>query len=467
MNNAVIRACIGLALLVPFASAQTTCASIGANPATSNWYVDATATNPSATGSKADPFPNLSVAYLLADDNDRIFVAPGTYAPSTGETFPLQWGSSATVSQLNIEIIGTGGAAATILDGENLTSGFGILRFRRLASGAKLRGFTITNYSGTLGAIRLGSTSSGFEAHDVEISHCVIRDSAASGIATFGASESLKIHSNLFLNNGDNAVWLSDISSNTNPCSGARAGGEVYNNTFDGNQNGIRVQGGTWSIYNNVFTNSTANGIFDFGLAGFPAALGAYTLDHNCFFGNGTDLGGGLAAGPNAVFANPAYVGVGDYHLSAGSPCVDAGRTVPNWVESDMDSDPRNVGGSIDIGADELNDVSHFVSPASLALPAVTFDVSGPAGDLVLRAYSFAPGNTNFPAQGNLLLDFAQATILDAVAAQIPASGTLTLPISLVGLSPAAIGLPIWSQAFVTGPSSQRFTNSRLTVICP
>ena len=70
-------------------------------------------------------------------------------------------------------------------------------------------------------------------------------------------------------------------------------------------------------------------------------------------------------------------------------------------------------------------------------------------------------------AEGNLLVDLASLTIIDSVPVPIPASGTLILPISLVGLPPSIIGTPIYSQAIVFGASGGRLTNVWTTIICP
>ncbi|MAG54902.1 MAG: hypothetical protein CMJ83_01290 [Planctomycetes bacterium] len=447
------------------------CASVNANSAVTDWFVDAASTSANPNGSKTDPFVRLGDVIGAADDNDRIFVAPGTYSPSqTGETFPYQWGANSTLSQLGIEIIGTGGAAVTILDGEGLTSGVGILRFRQLAAGAKFRGFTLRGYAGTLGSIRLGSTTPGFEAHGVEIHSCVFDGSAGSGIATFGASDDLKFHDNVFTGCVAEGIWASDITINLNPCSGATGGGEIYNNTLDGNGNGIRLQGGAWTVMNNVVTNSTNSGIYDFG----GAPVFSYTLDFNCVFGNGTNYQA-VTAGPSSISVDPAYVNPagGDYHLMPTSPCVDAGTPgLPSYMGADLDDDPRNLAGATgiqnpDMGSDEVTDVRLSVPLGiSIGFGATSIDLTGPAGDVAVRAVSLGEGNLLLP-EGNVLLELSSLVLFDPVPVPIPGGGLLIFPIATAGFPPSTIGLPLYLQAVVASPTAIRLTNRVTVVVCP
>ena len=64
-------------------------------------------------------------------------------------------------------------------------------------------------------------------------------------------------------------------------------------------------------------------------------------------------LAGGcmLDWGPGNIDEDPLFVGGDDYHLAAGSPCIDAG--VDAGVIEDMDGDMRPYGAGFDMGADE------------------------------------------------------------------------------------------------------------------
>ncbi|MHC4416623.1 MAG: right-handed parallel beta-helix repeat-containing protein [Planctomycetota bacterium] len=65
-----------------------------------------------------------------------------------------------------------------------------------------------------------------------------------------------------------------------------------------------------------------------------------------------------LTWGEHNIDTDPLFVdpAAGDYHLGRGSPTIDAGDPafVPGEDETDIDGDPRVVGGQVDLGADEF-----------------------------------------------------------------------------------------------------------------
>jgi hypothetical protein len=91
-----------------------------------------------------------------------------------------------------------------------------------------------------------------------------------------------------------------------------------------------------------------------------------------------------LTYGPNNIEADPLFAGAGagDYHLAAGSPCIDAGDPafVPEAGESDLDGDPRIVGAYVDMGSDE------FRAPADL-----NADGAVSVADLVALVLAWGP----------------------------------------------------------------------------
>ncbi|HNU53317.1 MAG TPA: right-handed parallel beta-helix repeat-containing protein [Verrucomicrobiota bacterium] len=134
----------------------------------------------------------------------------------------------------------------------------------------------------------------------------------------------------------------------------------VVNNTLVANHgSGIYWSHRTLVCENNLLAYNTA------GFEQWPTLHTGFTNRFNCVYGNsvqgrrtdfvglddltGTD--GNLRADP--ILANAR---TGDVHLQPQSPCVDAGTPGdPPETWTDMDGQPRRIGGRIDIGADESN----------------------------------------------------------------------------------------------------------------
>ncbi|HEY3267645.1 MAG TPA: right-handed parallel beta-helix repeat-containing protein [Armatimonadota bacterium] len=159
------------------------------------------------------------------------------------------------------------------------------------------------------------------------------------------------------------------------------------NSAYDGG-GGVAVLGSTASVINDTIVGNTllpnaevggggvlafqydppnaqtflilANSIVASNATGLAVTGGAtVTAVHNAFFSNGAANYKGIAdpTGANGnIKANPQFVSasVGDFHLAAGSPAINAGddTLVPQW-EPDLDGHARIAGSHVDLGAYE------------------------------------------------------------------------------------------------------------------
>ena len=139
-------------------------------------------------------------------------------------------------------------------------------------------------------------------------------------------------------------------------------------------------------MINNTFTDNTAAGIGGgvyIGVGGVSEILHVY---NNIIWGNTSGSGGGdvhlAGTGSRKEFVNnnaseltgvwdlftgnldlaPAFADPvnDDYHLTAASPCVNAGTNgAPELPATDLDGDPRIAGGTVDMGAYEFSNTDY------------------------------------------------------------------------------------------------------------
>jgi uncharacterized repeat protein (TIGR01451 family) len=129
----------------------------------------------------------------------------------------------------------------------------------------------------------------------------------------------------------------------------------IQNNIFIGNTaeigGGIYNELNTAIIRNNILVNNVAS-----AGGGIYIVEGSYppVLDYNDVWNNTGGDYYGVAPGAHDISADPLLVDPanGDFHLSSGSPCIDAGDPV-NYPPTDFEGDARPNGAAPDIGADE------------------------------------------------------------------------------------------------------------------
>jgi len=145
------------------------------------------------------------------------------------------------------------------------------------------------------------------------------------------------------------------------------------------------------TIVNNTIADNPGEGIA-------ADAASNPTIVNAILWGNGDDLVNATATysdiedgdiGTGNISADPLFVNPegGDYHLRAGSPCVDAGDPagVPRAPPDDMDGELRPYGAGVDIGADEywpcvpLTEVTITGSPTeTVGVPAIFMALVSP-----------------------------------------------------------------------------------------
>jgi len=144
----------------------------------------------------------------------------------------------------------------------------------------------------------------------------------------------------------------------------------LTNNTLTGNT-AEAEGGGVWlklndnnnpgNLYNNIIWNNTAPEGADLYIDNtgddpfFPVTVKLFNNDFDQS-SSGTYISEPFTIDPsNLDNANPLFVGSGDYHLTASSPCINTGdNDAPDLPSTDKDGNPRIIGGTVDMGAYEF-----------------------------------------------------------------------------------------------------------------
>ena len=163
------------------------------------------------------------------------------------------------------------------------------------------------------------------EISSLTVTNCIFIKNDWCGIISFGGS--LQITNCLFSDNR----WAIFIDY-CDPI--------IKNCTFSGNNKVIEYDGGASAALTNciVWKNADADSFY------------AETVNYSCLQGTWDEGQGNITENP--LFLDPDN---GDYHPLEDSPCIDTGD--PNYVtgpnETDLDGNPRVMGGRIDMGAYE------------------------------------------------------------------------------------------------------------------
>jgi len=359
----------------------------------------------------------LDVA-ALNGKNDVIRLVQGTYPASGSGSSRFRYDSSEPYSLL---LLGgyTSGCAARSLDPANtVLDGEGIGRALELGNpttlpfaGLVLEGATVRNAAIT-GAPSLETFNGAILVRDSIIENNVLGGlRVATSLGSVGLERN-RVRNNsaytgagLSVTNESGETVLANNIVVDNVATGYAAGlylttrdGHIWllNNTVSGNGIGnnwgfgagvyLQLDGpaATLDVYNNILWGNTAVWAGDLVLEN---PLGATVNGFNNDLGQWTLSGAYPNEGSN-FNSDPLFVSTatGDYHLSYGSPCIDAGdATAPRLPAEDFDGENRVIGLTADVGGDEFHTggTTYFIGgtvlEGGLPLTEITVDLGGDA----------------------------------------------------------------------------------------
>lgn len=295
-------------------------------------YVDAASGDDSNGGlSPDDALGGVQAAFDMAFDGDRIVVADGVYGP-----LHPQSAKAVVIESVN-------GPERTVIDGGGST--YCVQLGPADFTDAVMRGFTLRNGFDP----ECGAGSYGGRMVNCVFSGNVVSSSAAGAECYGGASYGGSLENCLFVGNRVVTTGL-----NSSAVGGAAAFSKLVNCTFYGNsaEGFIPRSGDAWD---------------------YSFAAGAYDgVIVNCLFSGNTlpggfdeqfSVGAGCAEAYNFSSGDPKFADAarGDFRLSAGSPCIDAGREEYTGADAavDLAGNARIQGASVDVGAFEHGNDLH------------------------------------------------------------------------------------------------------------
>ena len=394
---------------------------------------DAIGTNDGTSWQNA--FTSLQTALNSVTANEYIFIARGTYKPSSAYSLtntPRYYhfelinnvgiyggfaGTETSISQRTD--FGYGGANETILSGDIGTVGLSADNCLHVvynpSSGitntAVLDGVTITGGNANNGAVadekRGGAIYMPYNSPT--ISNVIITGNYANyGGGAFNMSSSAKYNNCLFFNNnaayGGAVMNYSSTSLVFNNCT-------FYGNTATTHGGGVDNWSSSLSYNNSIFwgnTAATGNQIYGYGTS-------TVTLNYSCFSNSSNDIatetGSSVQTTNNNSTSNPLFVNLtsNDFRLYGNSPCVNTGNNSYNTLSSDIRGKTRIQNTTIDMGAYEwTSSVDPFgslvVAGATLIVSAnSTYDnvIVKPDGHLTLENGNTLTTTGDFTIESN------------------------------------------------------------------
>jgi serine protease len=372
----------------------------------------------------------LHLALDAAESNgedDIIYLAAGTYEGNFIYNPPV-------TEQRSLTITGESGTSAAdiILDGRGSGRTLHLYEWEAgPVAEVRVNGITVQNGNSTHSG---GGIYAALANYDIYITNCIVRNNTAErygGGIYMDTSHNLTLENNLILNNtiieddagvsrGGGVAMIAVgheytirnniIAGNSAQGTDAQGAGlwvgwtgndiiHLVGNTIADNQavagcfgGGVYFhRGDTANVYNNIIYGNSATDGDDVYFHDVTNRIG-YHNDYTELYGNWTDYGGNIDADP--LFVDPA---AGDYHLQAGSPCIDVGTSdvppLPGLPATDFDGNDRVIGAAPDIGADEfvpaLLDAEFTAHPTAGTAPLTVQFTDQSTGDITSWAWDF------------------------------------------------------------------------------
>ncbi len=357
---------VTLLLAVSNLSAATHYVSLGSispTPPYTNWVTAAT---------------NIQDAVNAAAAGDAITVTNGVYPGGVTVT------NSLALRSVN-------GPQFTVINGR------GASRCASLTSGASLTGFTLTNGYCHVYGMNGGGVLCNTNAF---LTNCVISGNSVRGVAVLSGRHALFMPS---LGGGvyGGTLYNCILTGNSADSGGGADRCTLYNCTLSGNWT-VDSQGSISGYHYISLGRGGGAGVcrlYDCTLTGNSAHFSGGTVGgtlYNCIVCSNTganydDTSSVLnyccttpmpTNGVGNITNEPAFVNAaaGDFHLQPNSPCINAGNNAYVTTATDLDGNPRIVGGTVDMGAYEFQpgvSGGRFGSLACSPLTGFSFTFSG------------------------------------------------------------------------------------------
>lgn len=390
------------------------------------YYIDATSGNDTDLGSETAPWKTLSMITGASINSGDTVYLKGDFTPSTAVL--LDSTIQGTDYQNHTIITNWEGESPSIKLDATLTNGM----FYVTGNNYTFSGLEFHNNGTYLASTKAINVQASQQYINIE--NCTFRD-AEDAVVTGATISFMTIEESTFYNNDDAIYFYSGenltVTSNTLYGNTSRtimvvaastnnlfANNIVYNNT-----GAVGVYPGSITTNVAVLNNTLVNNNYGVACEGYgdgviiknniiaqsvTAATAHYEIspmvyDYNIYYNNANIAivisGPPLALTTYSSLSDWQALGFdensgegdslldADYHLQVGSPAIDAGLDVSDWIDNDFDGDDRPWGSAFDIGADEYKYLDAPTNPVLTLRKIYKADLSW---DVVDQATSYA-----------------------------------------------------------------------------